>query len=187
MVQSLCKDQVKTFGMTNRFLVSCLFLWVTCLCYGQTISPVSFELVNSVQFSSKIPDNQSNALSAGFTMAPGIAFSDKFVLSVPAKLNLYTVSQPQQQVSQDIMAGLSAAYRCGSVDIEASHLFGLWYSDLGQMETGLSLYFNRSKNDRSSFYKIGVSYLSPYQKGVKGGLLVSAGLGLRFSSVKHSN
>ena len=171
----------------KRFLFTIIILFLSTLCFSQNMKSVSLEATNSVQFSSKIPDNQSNAVSVGFTMAPGIAFSDKFVLSVPAKLNLYTVSQPQQQVSQDIMAGLSAAYRCGSVDIEASHLFGLWYSDLGQMETGLSLYFNRSKNDRSSFYKIGVSYLSPYQKGVKGGLLVSAGLGLRFSSVKHSN
>jgi hypothetical protein len=157
------------------------------LCYAQKNASIGFEFVNDIQFSSKISDNQSNALSAGFIMAPGISFSDKFVLSVPAKFNLYTSSHPQQQVSQDIMVGGAAAYRCDSVDIEVSHLFGLWYSDMGQMETGLSLFMNRGKNDRSSFYKIGVSYLTPYQNGAKGRLLVTAGLGLRFSFVKFSS
>lgn len=167
--------------MKNRIFVSWLLLCVTCLCYAQKKAPIGFEFVNGIQFSSKISDNQSNALSAGFIMAPGISLSDKFVLSVPAKFNLYTSTHPQQQVSQDIMVGISAAYRHGSADIEVSHLFGLWYSDLGQMETGLSLYMNRGKNDRSSFYKIGVSYLTPYQNDAKGKLFVTAGLGLRFS------
>jgi len=173
--------------MNNRLLLSGLLLWVTCLCYAQGAAPVRFEFVNGLQFSSQISDKQSNAFAVGFTMAPGVSFSDKFVLSVPAKLDLYAMSRPQAQFSQDIMAGLSAAYRHGSVDIEASHLFGLWYSDLGRMETGLSLYLNRSRYDRSSFYRIGVSYLTPYQKGVKGDLFLSVGLGLRFSFVKRSN
>jgi hypothetical protein len=171
--------------MNNRLLLlSGVFLWITCLCNAQETGPVCFEYVNGIQFSSEMAGNQSNTLVSSFTMAPGINYSDKLILYVPAKMNIYAVSQPQPQVSQDIMVGISAAYRRGSVDIEACHLFGLWYSDLGQMETGLSLFLNRGKNDRSSFYKIGVSYLTPYQKGTKGGLFISAGLGLRFSLAK---
>lgn len=168
-------------------LFAWLLLWATCLCHAQERTAVRFEHMNGVQFSRQITDNnRSNCLDVGFTMAPGVCFADRFVLSVPAKMNLYTSLLPEPKVSHDIMVGLSAAYRPGSVDVEASHLFGIWYSDVGLMESGISLLFNRGKNDRSSFYKIGVSYLTPYQKEGKGNLCVSAGLGLRLFSTKRT-
>lgn len=176
---------VESFGMSKRIFLIALLLWVTSLCRAQAVSPIRFEYLNVAQFSTNVSDSRS--LAASFAMAPGVCFSDKFVLSVPAKMNMYTLSRPQSEASYDIMVGLSAAYRYGSVDIEASHLFGVWYSDLGQMETGLSLIFNRGKKDRTSFYKVGVSYLTPYLKENKGGVFVSAGLGLRFSLAKRSN
>lgn len=170
--------------MINRAILSGILLLVTGLCYAQEAAPVHFEFVNGMQFSSKIADSHSDIFAFGYTMVPSIIISNKFIVSIPAKLNMYAISHPQPQISQDIMLGICAAYRHGSVDFEASHLFGLWYSDFGQMETGASLYLNRGKNDRSSFYKIGVSYLTPYQKGAQGGLFVSAGIGLRFTLKK---
>ena len=169
--------------MNNRILCAVVALFFSTLCFSQN-KDISFEMSNSFQVSKGFGEGNAGLSLVGFTMAPGIGFTDRWVLSLPIRANLYAKTTSPQSVSEDAMAGLSVMYKNGLVDYEASHLFGLYSTSVKQMESSFSLMFNRGEDDRSSFYKIGVSYLLPYDRNVKGMFCVSAGLGLRFSSRK---
>ena len=168
--------------MSRSFFCFVAALFLSTLCFSQNNKCTSFELVNSFQASRVIGKQNSNTLFVGFTMAPGLDLSKRWTISTPIKANLYTESTIPQGVSQDLMVGISATFKNGSVDFDASHLFGLLSSDINQMETSLSIMFNRGEADRSSFYKLGISYLTPYDRNYKGSFCVFAGLGLRLSN-----